>query len=316
MSVDEELLAVKAAELYYVEDKTQQEIGDLLKLTRWKVGRLLALAKEWGFIRFEIVHPRARRLPLERQLREVFGLKDAVVVPDSGLDDSDDLQGRVTLAAAEYLTSLRPIPRTLGISWGRTLHDVAAQLPDGWANGVNVVQLNGGVSLNRHASSAAATAVTIANKAGGTTTLLPSPAILEHAATREAIESDRTVASVLEAGRNASAFLFSAGVVDGSSVLVHSGYLTLEGVAALVRKGAVGDVLGRYIDADGNIVDPGLNYRTLGLELDCLRKAKVAIAVIAGPAKNDVCRTVVTSGLCTVLVTNESCAEYLLGTNR
>jgi deoxyribonucleoside regulator len=316
MGIDEELLAVKAAELYYEEGKSQQEIGELLKLTRWKVGRLLALAKERGFIRIEIVHPRARRLPLERQLRETFGLNDAVVVPDSDLDDADDLHVRVIIAAAEYLTALRPIPRVLGISWGRTLHDVAGQLSEGWANGVNVVQLNGGVSLNRRASSAATTAVTIASKASGSTTLLPSPAILEHAATREAIESDRTVASVLEAGRNASAFLYSAGVPDSSSVLVQSGYLTKEDVAELVRKGAVGDVLGRYIDADGNIVDPGLNYRTLGLELDELRKATVAIAVVAGPAKNDICRAVVTSGLCTVLVTNESCANYLLETKR
>ena len=41
-----------------------------LRLTRWKVGRLLAQAKANGFIRIEIVHPRARRLPVERKLRE------------------------------------------------------------------------------------------------------------------------------------------------------------------------------------------------------------------------------------------------------
>ena len=65
----DELLSIRAAELYYEENKTQDEIGSILRLTRWKVGRLLAQARASGFIRIEIVHPRARRLPIERRLR-------------------------------------------------------------------------------------------------------------------------------------------------------------------------------------------------------------------------------------------------------
>ena len=60
MIAEEEMLAVRAAELYYDENKTQDEIGSLLNLTRWKVGRLLSEARERGIVRFEIVHPRAR----------------------------------------------------------------------------------------------------------------------------------------------------------------------------------------------------------------------------------------------------------------
>ena len=309
---DDELLAVKAAELYYDEGKTQDEIGALLGVTRWKVGRLLSQAREDGLIRIEIVHPRARKLPLERRLREELGLADAVVVPGLGFDESDDPTSRVAAAAAEYLASLRPVPRMLGISWGRTLHEVAACLQQGWARGSNVVQINGGVSLNRRASSATNTAVVIAQKSGGSATLLPSPAILEHASTRHAIEGDRFVASVLESARSASAYLFSAGLPSADSVLVESGYLTPDVIDGLVKKGAVGDVLGRYIDADGNIVDPSLDDRTVGLTLDDLRKARTSIAVIAGAAKQDICRTVVSSGLCTTLITDESIARFLL----
>src|SRR5690606_14949704 len=129
-------------------------------------------------VRIEIVHPSARRLGLERALRERFGLSDAVVVPAS-----DDAEGRASVAraAADFLTQLRPVPRVLGIGWGRTLSDVAEQLDDGWASGVEVVQINGGVSLSRSPGSASATAVEIARKAGGQATLLPSPAILEKA---------------------------------------------------------------------------------------------------------------------------------------
>ncbi len=101
-----------------------------------------------------------------------------------------------------------------------------------------------------------------------------------------------------------------------SSVLVDSGYVTTADVAELVRKGAVGDVVGRYIDANGNIVDPGLDERTVGLGLDQLRGAATAIFVVAGEPKHAVARAVVTSGLCTVVVTDESTAQYLLEDNQ
>ena len=77
-----DLLTVRAAELYYDENKTQDEIGALLGISRWKAGRLLTQARESGIVRIEIVHPRARRLGLERDLCARFGLADAVIVPD------------------------------------------------------------------------------------------------------------------------------------------------------------------------------------------------------------------------------------------
>lgn len=309
----DELMSIRAAELYYEENKTQDEIGSILRLTRWKVGRLLAQAKASGFIRIEIVHPRARRLPVERRLREATGLKDAIVVSSVGVAGDEELQSRTAQAAADYLTGLRPIPRTLGISWGRTLHDVSLHLKHGWAPGVDVVQINGGVSLNKRAGTAATTAATIAHKASGAATLLPSPAILERLETKHAIESDRAVAAVLEQAAGASAYLYSAGQADGHSALVDSGYLSADEVGELVRKGAVGDIVGRYIDKNGAIVDPELDERTLGIQLEQLRRASLAIAVISGSAKHAVARAIVGSGLCTVLVTDEDTARALLG---
>lgn len=306
--MDDDLLTVRVAELYYDEAKTQDEIGAILKISRWKVGRLLTHARETGVVRIEIVHPRARRLGLEREVVERFGLSDAVIVP---VDEDAELE-RVAQAAADHLTALRPVPRTLGVSWGRTLTAVADALPEGWANGVSVVQLNGGVSLNRRSGGAASLAMTIAQRAGGQAALLPSPAILERIETKQAIEADRTVAGILEQAADARTYLYSAGPADATSAHVENGYLTAADVEELARRGAVGDVLGRYIDADGNVVDPQLDARTVGVDLDRLRGAERTIFVTAGSAKHDIARTVVTSGLCTVLVTDETTARALL----
>lgn len=312
MTPEQELLAVKAAVLYYEDNKTQDEIGHMLALSRWKVGRLLSEARRQGFVRIQVAHPRARRIDLERRVQQKFGLKDVVVAPSLDEEDSEPLRARVAQAAAEYLVALRPVPRTLGISWGRTLHDLAQQLPRDWARGVQVVQVNGGVSLNKRASSASNTATTIAQKASSEALLLPSPAILEQAETKRRIEQDRSVAGVLTSARSAQVHLFSAGLTEGTSVLVDSGYLTPGDMAELVAKGSVGDVLGRFVDADGNVVDPALDERTVGLTTEDLRRLPHAVAVVSGLSKRHITRVIVSAGLCSVLVTDEGIANHLL----
>jgi deoxyribonucleoside regulator len=309
-SLDSDVLAVRAAELYYEEDKTQDEIGSLLGITRWKVGRLLAEAKARGIIRIEIVHPQARRLGLEHELAQVFGLEACVVVP---VDDSQALSERVARAAADYLVAMRPRTHRLGVSWGRTLHRVAQLLPEGWTTSLHVVQVNGGVSHSAEPGLASATATMIAHKAGGSVTLLPAPAIVEKEDTKRALEEDRGVAGVLEHALSADTFLFSAGPATEVSIHVQSGYIDRADIAHLQRRGAVGDVWGRYITAEGAIADEALDRRTLGLSLDVLREAPRSIAVVSGADKQDIALAIAKNGLATVLITDEHTASYLLG---
>ena len=308
--VDNELLAVRAAELYYQENKTQDEIGALLNITRWKVGRLITQAREEGIIRIEIVHPRARRLGLEHDVCAAYDLTAAIVVPRD-VEDAG-IHHRVASAAADYLVSMRPLTHVLGVSWGKTLHLVAQALPQPWGNGVKVVQVNGAVSHSQSPGLASAAATMIANKGRGDVTLLPTPAILEREETKQAIESDRSIRSVLAHAGEADTYLFSAGPATEVSIHVQSGYINHDDVQRLQDKGAVGDVLGRYITQEGDIADPELDNRTLGLSLESLRQAPRSIAVVSGADKHQVALAIARSSLATVMIMDEATATFLL----
>jgi deoxyribonucleoside regulator len=65
------------------------------------------------------------------------------------------------------------------------------------------------------------------------------------------------------------------GELAPDSVLVQSGFITTDEQVALKAKGAVGDILSRYVDASGDIVDPQLDARTIGLETTLLRRAGI-----------------------------------------
>ncbi|MFC7328102.1 sugar-binding transcriptional regulator [Marinactinospora rubrisoli] len=305
----------QVASLYYEHDRTQEQIGRELHFTRWKVGRMLVEAREAGIVRIEVVHPQSRVRSLELRLRERFGLRDAVVVSARSAADDEGVRELVATAAAQHLAALRPAPALLGVSWGRTLDLVARAVQPGWARGADVVQINGGLSRSRRPTSAHDMASRLAHHGGGTVTLLPVPAIVEEESTRRALERDSAVAGVLTLAGRADVLLFSPGGIQRDSVLVESGHIDAADVARLAAAGAVGDVVGRFIDAEGRIVDPELDARTLGLTIDALRAAArsaTSIAVVSGAAKHDVCRAVVVGGVCNVLVTDDRTASALL----
>ncbi len=301
---------LRVAQLYYEQDLTQGQIASKLLLTRWKVGRLLEDAKERGIVRIEIRHPLARVHDLEERLQVAFGLTQAVVVPT--IANAEAQMVAAAVAAAEFVSDLRPAPSTIGVSWGHTLDALAENLPPGWARDLHVVQINGALSRSQSPRSTADVATEIARRAGGSVSILHSPAILEQAATRRAISSDPALSRVLDAGRGADVMLFSLGALSPRSVLVESGHISVKDVRRLQKSGAVGDILGRFIDSEGREVDEDLSERTMALALDDLRAAKLTVAIATSPAKAGIARAAAVSGLCRVLVVDQDIAEKLL----
>jgi deoxyribonucleoside regulator len=306
-----ELLMIQVAKRYYELDMTMGDLAAELGLTRWQASRLLSEARESGIVRIEIV-PRAPRSPdLESRLQRRFGLRDAVVVTRAEDEDDGLLLGKVAQAAGRLIVGLGRVP-LIGISWGRTMSAVANRLPPFWNEGVEVVLLNGAMNIRSPATRTNNTAELFAYSANGTATLLPVPAILGHAATRVALEHDPTIAGVLALGRRAPVICFGMGAMVPDSVLVQSGFVTEAEQAALRAKGAVGDILSRYIDAEGRIVDAELDARTIGLDLNRCADRDVSIGICAGRSKHAIALACLRAGYLNTLVTDDETARFLL----
>lgn len=308
-----DFLMVQVAKMFFSLERTQTEIATDLGLTRWQVSRLITEARETGIVRIQIV-PRSQRLPdLEVALQRAFGLREAVVVPGlaGGGDESIALES-VAQAAGQYLASIKPRVPLIGVSWGRTMAAVAQWLPQNWAEGVHVVQVNGAVALRMTQARTHSVAEDFARAAGGTASILPAPAIVGNARTRAVLEEDRVVVDVQKLADQAGVFCFSFGALSRGSVLVSSGYLDPGDIDGLGAKGAVGDILGRFIDKRGAIVDAALDARTVGLKLDSLKGRDRAIGVCAGPAKHAVALAALRAGYVNVLITDEATATYAM----
>ena len=308
-------LMLRAAQLYYRLNLTQDQVGARLGVSRFKVGRLLDRALRESAVRIEIVHPAARLVELEDSLTHRFGLRGAVVVDvaATGFAPDDELlaRERVAGAAAAHLASLRPAG-AIGVSWGRTMLELAAHLRPGWTAATEIVQLNGATSRSARPTRAHEIVERFGATTGAAIRLMAAPAIVGSPELRDAIEEDPSVGETLAAARAAATAVFSMGVMGPDSVHVASGYLGDADLAALADAGAVGDVLGRFLSLDGRVALPSLDRRTIGLPLEELGAKALTVGLTAGAGRGPIALAALRAGCVTVLVADEATAAWVL----
>ncbi len=306
---------LRAAQLYYRLNLTQDEVGKRLGVSRFKVGRLLERALREDAVRIEIVHPAARLVALEDALVERFGLAGSIVVdvPAAGSpeDDEDLARERVADAAAVHLATLHP-GGAIGVSWGRTMLALANHLRPGWTRATEIVQLNGAVSRSTRPTRAQEVVERFGITTGASIRLMSAPAIVGSARLRRALEADPAVGETLAAARQAPTAIFGMGVFGPASAHVLSGYLDDADMAKLAAAGAVGDVLGRFLAIDGSVALPALDERTVGLPLADLRTKALTIGLAAGAGRGPIALAALRARLVRVLVADEATAAWVL----
>ena len=115
-------LAAAVARRHYVDDRSKIEIAAEFGLSRFKVARLLERARAQGLVRIEIRDPYAVDAQLSRRLRDVLGIRRALVlggVTDARID--------VGALAALHLRDVLEPGSTLGIAWSRSTQALVEQ---------------------------------------------------------------------------------------------------------------------------------------------------------------------------------------------
>lgn len=302
---------VEASRLYYEHGLSQERIAAKLGISRPSVSRLLQAARDLGIVRIEIRDPLARGTEIEEKLRERFRLSKVIVVPNDYEPDSVVKQ-RLGRAAVRYLDELISEGCTLGISWGTTMQQVASQLRRRAINNMIAVQLNGGISRAEFDTHASEIAQKFGANYGAIPYLLPLPAVVDNLNVKRAIMSDKNIARTLKLARNAEISMFTVGNFGHDSVLVRAEYFESKEVDQLLAKGAVGDICSRILNEQGQICSPELNARTIGIELEELRKKPHSIAVAGGREKLNAIRAGLNGKWFNTLITDEWLAGELL----
>ncbi|TYR81784.1 sugar-binding transcriptional regulator [Priestia megaterium] len=301
---------VEAAKMYYLLDYNQNEIAKQLGVSRPTVSRLLQTAKAEGIVQIKIVDSTIDVNQLASEIEKKFNIKK-VIVTSVPQDDPHMIKNYLGEAAANYLDEIVKDGDIIGVTWGTTLYHVGMELKKKYVKDVKVVQLKGGVSHSEQNTYASEILHLFGNAYNTAPLHLPLPAIVDHVVVKRAMEADRHIKRILELGREANIAVFTTGPIKSESLLFQLGYFSDEDLQML-NPYAVGDICSHFFDKEGKICNESLDERTLGLELEELKKKEYSILVAGGHHKVDGIHGALKGNLVNVLVTDQFTARLLL----
>ena len=313
-------LVLKAAYLYYISEKPQTQIAEELGISVTTVSRLLKRAKEEKIIEFVIRDPFVECIEIERQLKEILGLKEVIVAPAVDMEDvgqqedPENVKKLVALEAARYLQRIIKKGDVIGFTWGSTVYQMINYLNPAQKVEADFVTLHGSL-----ASSVAEwdvrTLVTRSAKAFSgkkhillTDTLMSSPEITE------LLKNEKSISQVYAMFERVNIAINGIGAFypETTTVLANPEYLPQKDLEELRNCGVVADLIVRFIDINGNECNTSLKDRTLSINLEQFKNIPKKITIASGVQKAYAIIAAIKGGLIDTLIIDSRLGTELL----
>ncbi|MFI1014815.1 sugar-binding transcriptional regulator [Streptomyces sp. NPDC020965] len=299
----------KIARLYYEHGLTHQEIADLCGLSRIKVTRLLAEARRVGIVEITVHSQDHLFVGLESALAHAYPLRQAWVGPS--FEDEARAAHSLGALAADCVGAFLDEGTTIAVGLSGSVASIPEHLRRTAAADVNFVPLTGSKGGISRAASSHELALAFAAATGGHAYHLPAPLLARTTRAAQVWREDPAVQETLERAVSADVLIAGIGGTTADAGLLVQGLSAAE-LAGIRERGGVGDISGRFFDADGAAVPGEVDERLIGLSLEQLRAVPVRIGVARGAAKREALEVALRQGLVNVLVTDVGTAEELL----
>lgn len=303
-------LMIRVTWHYYYENKSQKEIAKLFGLSRQKVQRLLSKAREEGIVRISISNLACNLLSMERDICEKYGIEDAVVVPIEEYNDKELVEA-LAFAAADYLTMHLEKISLLGVGMGKTL----SKLPNffninmGFSGRLEIVSLAGNL-MGNYSWNPMSIGMKLSEKLGVPFYGLWAPFKVDSIEAAQMIKKQKSVSQVLKMIEKVEVSVIGiGGPISKETFEVRKRMFNEDEMLFLRKINAVGDILGSWFDADGNLVYEELSKRIISAPVKTPGKT---IAIAGGLHKVKAIKGALRGKLIDVLITDERVAKELL----
>ena len=307
-------MLIDAARMYYIEGLDQGQVGRRLGLSRSSVSRILANARESGIVQVRIAGDDhvSRNRDLEQALVRTFGLREALVAETTVT--GTELKG-VGQLAAQIFTRRAPAATRIGFSWGMTIGQVIESIPQMTLRpDTRLTPLVGGMPNVDTGPSGNTNIQILAEKCSLIAERFDAPAIVESSITCNAMRQESSVKAALARARNCDLAFVGLGSfgVQTSKRVLEAMKLSEAEMAQVLAANPVGDLLGRFIDVNGEELGPPSQDRVIGISVTDLGKIEVVVGLAAGKAKAQGVLSALRTGTLDLLVVDEGLAAALL----
>lgn len=300
----EKALMAEVATLYYTKNRTQQEIAQVMGISRQTVSKLLNDAVTERVVEIIIHNPEETCRELERQLCETFGIGGCVVCPVSGRDGAVHRMMAVRAAVDYLLPVMKQGGRNIAVSWGRTVQEFIHALPETVTAGNTVFPLFGATDNETDYFSSNELARSLADKIGATLKCAWFPYRVDSDADYDLVKQLTYYKSMQDVWNTADLAILGIGNTEILEVFGKTfGY-------SEIHTKAVGDVATHFFDEKGTFLN--LYENTLCASVDNLKHAKETVAIACGKEKAQAIAAALRTGVIDTLITDEQTARYIL----
>lgn len=311
VDADEQLM-VRLAWACEIQGLTQAAAAEKFGVTRLKVNKALGEARARGIVRIAINSAFAPCAALEQHLCDRFGLETASVVPLAKTVQRADLHGVLGSALGQHLAKFlaRPEIRVFGMSWGNTLNMATRYMQPIDRPDLEIVSVMGGLAKGSDINSYEIT-TRLGDLCNADYSYFTAPIYAGSSDSRDLLQAQGVFRKATQKICAADGLALAAGNME-SSLLLKDGLPDDIDADELRQSGAVGDVIGYFLDADGQVLDHPINARVLGIGLDDLKNIPNVIMAAGGCDKLPILRAVLRRGFVNMLVTDEETAARLV----
>ena len=302
--------AARAGWLYYIAGNSQDEIAQKLRVSRQTAQRLIALSVSEKLIKVRLDHPIARCLDLSQRLKDRYALDRCEVVP-SDPDSPAGTPGIAQAAAAELERWFQsPHSVIVAVGSGRTMRATVDQLASMDCPQHKIVSLVGNIAPDGSASFYDVV-VRMSDAMRAPHYPMPLPVIAATIYERDLLLAQKSINNVVDLARHADATFVGIGHLGDTGPLLQDGFVNRDEMRALVKAGAVGEIVGWAFDADGVFVQGLTNDRVMSVRLERAPPRPV-VGLASGDSKVAAVRGALRGQLINGLITDEAMAEHLL----
>ncbi len=302
MKNQKELMA-EIALLYYKKGLTQQEIADLLKLTRQTVSKLLTLAVSEGVVEIKIHNPELEKRELEAEFEKKFHVKAAIC--NVSKNNAELRQASTIERAIQYLLPiLQKGNLKIAVSWGRSVQSLIKYFPTVTSVGNTVFPLFGSTEHEQPCFLPNELAREFAKKLDARVQYAWFPyqpdteedvALFQRTAYYKSMQNywNTFDVAIIGIGNNTAFRLFDPAFSRNDTT-----------------KQAVGDVATHFFSANGEWIE--CNERTLRISAANLKNVGKKIAIAYGDDKVEAIVGAIKAGFVDTLITDEYTARLIL----
>ena len=309
--IDDSRLMIKVCDLYYNENKTKQQIAEVLNVSYPTVSRLLSGAVQQNIVNITISNlDTVKYWELEQKVKGEFNLLDVMIVDSS----SDYLEGnsRLGAAASKYLENIVCDGDNVGISMGSTLYHMAYSPITKTTSSITFVPLVGGMGRLRTELHSNHLAETLAKKYNGSYMPLYAPARVSNKIARRELKHEQSVLEVLTMQKELSIAMVGIGYPNDNSSIKATGYYKDNEIQSLLKRNVAGEICMQFYDISGNTLSYKNDNTVIGINLNTLRKIPYSVGVAGGIDKLPAIIGAINGKYINVLITDYNCAKGLM----